>query len=162
MDTTESVALLWNNRHELAQPNKRKRLARFYRTFAELIHSIAEGTLYSLEAMQSSPWWEHLRPKYRRWLEEPDAENTVEEMRSAFQTSIDLFYSVKDNKIRDPLVMYMESGNRHLILGYRRLVIANVLGIDAVRVLTHADYETYSTWRCKDGRSSVGSLEFDT
>lgn len=162
METTEPVELLWQNRHELFQPKKRRRMARFYDLLLELIQSVAEGTVYTLDAMKSSPWWEHLRPKYRKWQENPWSDETVNEMQAAFQTSINLFQSIKETGVRDPLTMYLEAGRRYLILGNRRLVIAHVLGIDSVRAVTHPDYDTYERWRMTDGAASVGSLEYDT
>lgn len=159
METIEPVNLLWKNRHEISQPKKRRRLARFYKLFLRLILNVAGGGVYTLDAMQRSPWWDHLRPKYRQWSEEPLTETAVKEMQAAFQTSITLFHSIRENGVRDPLVMYWESGNRYMILGYRRLVICRVLGIDSVRVLTHPDYDTYARWRMSDGATSVGKLD---
>jgi hypothetical protein len=147
VNTVESVEALWQFRMEIAQRRKRRRLARFYRIFLELIRDVAAGKTYTLEQMRGSPWWRHLRPMYRSWSDNPLSEKAVRQLQQRFQDSIDLFHDVREHGVRDPLEMFWADGGRYLILGYRRLVICHVLGVETVDVLTHPDYDTYR--RCR-------------
>lgn len=139
------VAELWSQRYDLMQPNKRRRLRRFYDAFPPVIEAVHAGKTFSADDMRSDPYFEYLRCYHKSWQEQPLSTKADFQMRARFMDAIKLYHDIRDNGMRDPLEFicpsYME--HCHIIRGYRRLVILHTLGVKTADVIHHASFEDY-------------------
>ena len=140
----DNVEELWEQRYDLMQPNKRKRLRRFYDAFPPVIVAVHASRSFDADAMRVDPYFEYLRCYHKSWQEEPLSQAADVQMRHRFMDAITLYNDIKKNGMRDPLELICpHMGHCHIIRGYRRLVILHVLGVKTADVLCHASFENY-------------------
>lgn len=140
----DNVEELWEQRYDLMQPNKRKRLRRFYDAFPPVIAAVHANRSFDADAMRADPYFEYLRCYHKSWQEEPLSQAADAQMRNRFLDAINLYNDIKQNGMRDPLELICpQMEHCHIIRGYRRLVILHVLDVKTAEVLHHASFWDY-------------------
>lgn len=126
-----SVDELWQTRERILIPHRTRsrRLLEFYESFYDFISKVHEGTL---KDPRSHPYAEYLKTYHKQWAAgDPKYANSF---RRKLQSAIELYRSIKEEGMRDPLGMIVEDGRTFLYRGYRRLVILKVLGVKRAKV----------------------------
>lgn len=136
-----SVQELWENRLGIAEPLKRERIKIFFDSFLEVIQSLNNGKEYTDEEIEKSRYFQYLRTHLSKEHRYPLTEQGREHILKKFKGGIALFNNVKKYGFKAPLQCYQKDGNIILWKGYRRLVIAHVLGIKKVAIQMHKTEE---------------------
>ena len=133
IDTTVAlVRVLWDDRLQLLNPGKPDRLKWFYEAFYRFIVDYSNGVRLEY---RDHDYLEYLRWYAEMWNITPNTRRVY--LRRKRQGAMGLFDDIRENGMQDPLCMVVELhlGRAYLYRGYRRLVVAKVLGIDRVKVM---------------------------
>jgi len=144
-----SVKLLWKNIDSILQPNKRRRLKRFLAAFTPLIESLNDGKTYTDEMIVADQYFEYLKCYHKSWQEVPLSRRARRQMIHRVRNGIELFNSIKSEGMKSPIEFIQYEAGKHIILGYRRLVILQVLGIKKAKALIHESFERYNQYHGK-------------
>ena len=127
--TVALVQVLWDDRLQLLDPGKPDRLKWFYEVFYRFIVDHSKGVRLEY---RDHDYLEYLRWYAEMWNITPNTRRVY--LRRKRQGAMGLFDDIRENGMRDPLCVVVEPNRAYLYRGYRRLVVAKVLGIDRVKV----------------------------
>jgi glycosyltransferase involved in cell wall biosynthesis len=131
------IADLWRHRQGIAEPDKRHRLTIFWRVFEDFVRSI----------LADKPDWYGRYRQYlvshlkRSGLYRPSSVN-MRHVRKKMESVVPLLQDIRANGFKAPLEFYRNDDRMVLWKGYRRLVIAHVLGIGQVPLISFFDKQT--------------------
>jgi glycosyltransferase involved in cell wall biosynthesis len=152
------VSELWDMRIGLCEPLKRERLKIFYDSFTEVIENLKAGKTYTTEDMEKSRYYQYLVTHLSRSYVGKPPEWGKRHVLRKFKSAIRLFHDIQQNGMKTPLQCYAKDGNLILWRGYRRLVIAKVLGIERLAIVVHVSEKTAKSLPEKFQAPEPGSI----
>jgi hypothetical protein len=145
-----SVDELWQMRIRLVISHKKAYLVEFYESFYDFISQVHEGTMTD---KWHHPYAEYLRGYHKQW-----SEGLPRAFQRKLNSAIELYHSIKEEGMRDPLGMIVEDGRTFLYRGYRRLVILKVLGVKRAKVKYAIVRSHSSAQQSRDSEKAVAPL----
>lgn len=136
-----SIGQLWKHRLGISEPSKLHRLAIFWDVFEEFVRAgLAEQTDIAAHGRYRQYLISHLK---RTGLRRP-TRREEKHVDKKIADAIRLIRNIKEEGFKAPLEFYRELEGKRMILwkGYRRLVIAHVLGIKKVPLRSLFDRRT--------------------
>jgi glycosyltransferase involved in cell wall biosynthesis/GT2 family glycosyltransferase len=133
---------LWEHRIAHSEPSKRHRLTIFWLSFEPFVRSVLAGS-----PDYSGRYHEYLLSHTKRTGLRRRTEKEHRHVDRKMQDSVRLILDIKTNGIKAPLAFYRDEAHERMIQwkGYRRLVIAHVLGIKKVPLVCYYDKRTAAT-----------------
>lgn len=110
-------------------PRKRVRLGIFYDAFESFIRDLATGKDFTDEELEKTPYFDYL---YNIAFDPNAGRPRKKYILNIIKNGIALFKSIKKEGIKNPVTMWKINGRYVLFRGYRRIIIAHVLGIREV------------------------------
>lgn len=136
-----TVEQLWRQRLALSEPGKRHRLAIFWEVFEDFVRAVlAEDHI----AVQTGRYRQYLISHLKRTGLRRPSERETRHVDKKIGDAIRLIRDIEKNGFKAPLEFYRDLADERMILwkGYRRLVIAHVLGIEKVPLRSLFDRRT--------------------
>jgi hypothetical protein len=152
------LAELWECRVGLCEPLKRERLKIFFDSFTEVMENLKAGKTYTKEDMEKSRYYQYLVTHLSRSYVGKPPEWGKRHVLRKFESAIRLFHDIQKNGIKSPLQCYAKDGNLILWRGYRRLVIAKVLGVKRFAIVVHKNEKIAKTLPEKFQAPEPGSI----
>lgn len=156
--TDMAVIDLWEKRLEISEPLKRHRLKIFFDSFFEIIKASHEGKKYTIDEIENTKYFHylvtHLPKSDQSKLSEKSKERTI----GKFKRAIKIFEDIKKNGLKTPLQCYAKDGKLILWKGYRRLVMAYVLGMERIPICIHQSEQTAKALPAKFQPATHGSI----
>lgn len=148
-----SVDELWKLRVRFTIAHKKAYLVEFYESFYDFISRVHEGTM---KDPRSHPYAEYVKGYHWQWAA-GDKKYKASFLRK-LESAIELYHSIKEEGMRDPLGMIVEDGRTFLYRGYRRLVILKVLGVKRAKVKYAIVHSHSSAQQSRDSEKAVAPL----
>jgi glycosyltransferase involved in cell wall biosynthesis len=149
---TMTVENLWDHREGLSDPGKKYRLTIFWRAYASLVDSILCG------GAQDGQYEQYLLGHVTRRAGRIPTRADRRKVQKSMAGSVALIESIKANGLKAPMEFYDEGGRLILWKGYRRLVIAQRLGIQTVVGRCYADRKAAGTLSPQVNLTRIESL----
>lgn len=133
-----TIADLWQKREGISEPSKKYRIDIFWLAFESFVRSVLKGEP-DFEGRYKHYLISHLK---RTGLRRPSRQD-LRHVQKKMDLAVKLILDIRDNGLKGPLEFYRDEQD-HMILwkGYRRLVIAHVLGIQKVPLRALLDRHT--------------------